>query len=147
MVYRAVVSLHACRSAVLKVPRHGSSNNLDEDFFERITADHYAFSGDAEHDNPEREALRMLLNAPWSSEKHSLLRFWAAILRSPSAVLGLSASSAIPARFSNCRQPNVRRIGPDPLANASLCPSGFLAIRISPLTLKFRYRHPALIFL
>jgi hypothetical protein len=75
IVYRAVVSLHACRSAVLKVPRHGSSNNLDKDFFERITADHYAFSGDAEHDNPEREALRMLLNAPWSSEKHSLPAF------------------------------------------------------------------------
>jgi hypothetical protein len=48
---------------------------LDKDFFERITADHYAFSGDAEHDNPEREALRMLLNAPWSSEKHSLPAF------------------------------------------------------------------------
>jgi hypothetical protein len=57
------------------VPRHGSSNNLDKDFFKRITADHYAFSGNAEHDNPEREALRMLLNAPWSSEKHSLPAF------------------------------------------------------------------------
>jgi hypothetical protein len=48
---------------LLKVPHHGSSNNLDDDFFERITADHYVFSGDGEHGNPERESLEMLLNA------------------------------------------------------------------------------------
>lgn len=48
---------------LLKVPHHGSSNNLNDDFFERITADHYVFSGDGEHGNPEREALQMLLDA------------------------------------------------------------------------------------
>jgi hypothetical protein len=48
---------------VLKVPHHGSSNNLDDDFFERITADHYVFSGNGEHGNPERESLEMLLEA------------------------------------------------------------------------------------
>ncbi len=48
---------------LLKVPHHGSSNNLNDDFFERITADHYVFSGDGEHGNPERESLQMLLNA------------------------------------------------------------------------------------
>lgn len=48
---------------VLKGPHHGSSNNLDVDFFERITADHYVFSGDGEHGNPERESLEMLLEA------------------------------------------------------------------------------------
>ena len=48
---------------VLKVPHHGSSNNLDNDFFERITADHYVFSGNGEHGNPERESLEMLLAA------------------------------------------------------------------------------------
>ena len=46
---------------VLKVPHHGSANNLDDDFFERITANHYVFSGDGEHGNPERESLEMLL--------------------------------------------------------------------------------------
>ena len=40
---------------MLKVPHHGSANNLETDFFERITADHYVFSGDGEHGNPERE--------------------------------------------------------------------------------------------
>ena len=48
---------------VLKVPHHGSANNLEPDFFERITADHYVFSGDGEHGNPERESLEMLLRA------------------------------------------------------------------------------------
>jgi hypothetical protein len=48
---------------LLKVPHHGSSNNLDNDFFERITADHYVFSGNGEHGNPERESLQMLLDA------------------------------------------------------------------------------------
>ena len=48
---------------VLKGPHHGSSNNLDLDFFHRITADHYVFSGNGEHGNPERESLEMLLEA------------------------------------------------------------------------------------
>lgn len=48
---------------VLKVPHHGSSNNLDDDFFERIIARHYVFSGNGEHGNPERESLEMLFRA------------------------------------------------------------------------------------
>jgi hypothetical protein len=48
---------------VLKVPHHGSANNLDNDFFERIVAKHYVFSGDGEHGNPERESLEMLFRA------------------------------------------------------------------------------------
>jgi len=48
---------------VMKVPHHGSNNNLDDDFFERVTADHYVFSGDGEHGNPERESFEMLVEA------------------------------------------------------------------------------------
>jgi hypothetical protein len=48
---------------VLKVPHHGSANNLDIDFFERIRARHYVFSGNGEHGNPERESLEMLFEA------------------------------------------------------------------------------------
>lgn len=48
---------------LLKAPHHGSANNLDDDFFERIIAKHYVFSGDGEHGNPERESLEMLLKA------------------------------------------------------------------------------------
>jgi hypothetical protein len=48
---------------LLKVPHHGSANNLEVNFFKRITADHYVFTGNGEHGNPERDAFEMLLNA------------------------------------------------------------------------------------
>lgn len=48
---------------VLKVPHHGSDKNLDDDFFERIIARHYVFSGNGEHGNPERRSLEMLFRA------------------------------------------------------------------------------------
>jgi hypothetical protein len=48
---------------LLKVPHHGSSNNLKTEFFQRVTADHYVFSGNGEHGNPERESLEMLFTA------------------------------------------------------------------------------------
>lgn len=48
---------------ILKVPHHGSANNLDADFFKRVIADHYVFSGDGEHGNPERESMEMLFKA------------------------------------------------------------------------------------
>ncbi|HET6975796.1 MAG TPA: hypothetical protein VFI24_05710 [Pyrinomonadaceae bacterium] len=47
---------------ILKCPHHGSDRNIDPIFFRRITADHYIFSGNGEHGNPERETLRMLLD-------------------------------------------------------------------------------------
>jgi hypothetical protein len=53
---------------LLKVPHHGSSNNLDDDFFKRIIARHYVFSGDGEHGNPERESLEMLFKARGDGE-------------------------------------------------------------------------------
>ena len=49
---------------VLKVPHHGSANNnIETIFFRRVTADHYVFSGDGEHGNPERETIEMLFEA------------------------------------------------------------------------------------
>jgi hypothetical protein len=48
---------------LLKVPHHGSANDLNDDFFERIISKHYVFSGDGEHGNPERESLEMLFTA------------------------------------------------------------------------------------
>ena len=48
---------------ILKGPHHGSNRNVEQIFFERITADHYVFSGNGEHGNPERETLEMLLAA------------------------------------------------------------------------------------
>jgi hypothetical protein len=34
-----------------------------QDFFQRITASHYVFSGNGRHGNPERETIEMLLAA------------------------------------------------------------------------------------
>lgn len=48
---------------ILKVPHHGSDRNVDDSFFERITADHYIISGDGEHGNPERDTLEMIERA------------------------------------------------------------------------------------
>jgi hypothetical protein len=48
---------------VMKVPHHGSANNVETAFFERITADHYVMSGNGEHGNPERATLEMIFEA------------------------------------------------------------------------------------
>jgi hypothetical protein len=48
---------------ILKIPHHGSDRNMETIFFERIKADHYVFSGNGEHGNPERKTLEMLLDA------------------------------------------------------------------------------------
>jgi hypothetical protein len=48
---------------VLKVPHHGSDRNVASEFFDRLVADHYVFSGNGEHGNPERATMAMLLNA------------------------------------------------------------------------------------
>jgi hypothetical protein len=48
---------------LLKVPHHGSSRNMRTDFFERVLAKHYVFSGNGQHGNPERDTLEMLFEA------------------------------------------------------------------------------------
>jgi hypothetical protein len=47
---------------ILKMPHHGSDRNMKRIFFRRVTADHYVFSGNGEHGNPERKTLQMLLD-------------------------------------------------------------------------------------
>lgn len=47
---------------VFKGPHHGSDRNADPVLFRRVTADHYVFSGNGEHGNPERETLQMLFD-------------------------------------------------------------------------------------
>jgi len=48
---------------ILKLPHHGSSRNVDLDFFERIHANHYVASGDGTYGNPDRGTLDMLRKA------------------------------------------------------------------------------------
>jgi hypothetical protein len=53
---------------VLKVQHHGSDRNATPEFFERVTADHYVFSGNGQHGNPERSTLKMLADARGDDE-------------------------------------------------------------------------------
>ncbi len=48
---------------LLKVPHHGSNHNVADEFFERITADHYVISGNGDSGNPERATVEMIQKA------------------------------------------------------------------------------------
>ena len=45
---------------VLKVPHHGSENNIDSDFCDAIVARHYVFCGNGEHENPNLDVIEMM---------------------------------------------------------------------------------------
>ncbi|RJF74321.1 hypothetical protein [Rhodopseudomonas palustris] len=57
---------------ILKMQHHGSDRNVDSDFFQRITARHYVFSGDGKHGNPERATLQMLLGARGTDDDYAI---------------------------------------------------------------------------
>jgi hypothetical protein len=48
---------------VLKIQHHGSEHNIKRDFCERVTADHYVFCANGEHENPDLRALTVLFDA------------------------------------------------------------------------------------
>jgi beta-lactamase superfamily II metal-dependent hydrolase len=48
---------------LLKVPHHGSERNVEQEFFEQVTADHYVISADGKYDNPDVDMLKMLTRA------------------------------------------------------------------------------------
>lgn len=48
---------------VLKIQHHGSEHNLNRAFVKRITADHYIFCANGEHENPDLRILEVLLNS------------------------------------------------------------------------------------
>jgi hypothetical protein len=53
---------------LLKLPHHGSSENVEPAFFEQVTADHYVVSGDGHYGNPEVETLQMIVDARGTDE-------------------------------------------------------------------------------
>ena len=48
---------------ILKVPHHGSDRNVSTEFFRKVRAKHYVFSGDGAHGNPDTATLEMLATA------------------------------------------------------------------------------------
>lgn len=49
--------------AIMKIPHHGSEFNLDRDFVQRVTADHYVICGNGMHENPDLRILDVLVNS------------------------------------------------------------------------------------
>ncbi len=45
---------------LFKLPHHGSNRNVSRSTFRAITADHYVFSGDGHHGNPDVDTFKML---------------------------------------------------------------------------------------
>jgi beta-lactamase superfamily II metal-dependent hydrolase len=48
---------------VLKAQHHGSEHNWHPDFVRNVTADHYVFCGNGEHENPDLGVIRMVLDS------------------------------------------------------------------------------------
>lgn len=48
---------------LLKLQHHGSVRNTEDEFYERITADHYVVSADGRFGNPDRETFKLLIEA------------------------------------------------------------------------------------
>ncbi len=48
---------------VLKVQHHGSEHNLNEEFCNLITATHYVFCGNGEHENPDLRVIKAIVDS------------------------------------------------------------------------------------
>ena len=60
---------------VLKVPHHGSRNNItDTDFLDRLVASDYVFCGNGEHENPHPEVVKVMVKHRLKQE--GKFRFW-----------------------------------------------------------------------
>jgi beta-lactamase superfamily II metal-dependent hydrolase len=57
---------------IFKLPHHGSDRNIDVDFFEEITADHYVASADGTFGNPDRATMEMLIKGRGKAAKYAI---------------------------------------------------------------------------
>lgn len=48
---------------VLKVQHHGSEHNIDLPFCQKVTADHYVFCGNGEHENPDLAVIQAIADS------------------------------------------------------------------------------------
>jgi beta-lactamase superfamily II metal-dependent hydrolase len=62
---------------VLKLPHHGSINNVRPDFFEHVTADHYVASGDqVKFPNPQKQTFEWIKEARAKVKPERLFDVW-----------------------------------------------------------------------
>jgi hypothetical protein len=61
------------RVDLLQLPHHGSNNNVDRSFFERIIADHYVVSADGiKHHHPSEETLSWLIESRAAGDEYAV---------------------------------------------------------------------------
>ena len=48
---------------VLKIQHHGSEHNIDEEFCRKVTADHYLFCANGEHENPDPRVVELVVRS------------------------------------------------------------------------------------
>lgn len=61
---------------VLKVPHHGSENNIDSDFCDTVVAKHYVFCGNGEHENPNHDVVKMMARRRLAAKGAGPFKFW-----------------------------------------------------------------------
>ena len=61
---------------VLKIQHHGSEHNIHEEFCRRVTADHYVFCGNGEHENPDFEAVDVLFKTNAKYRPNARYKVW-----------------------------------------------------------------------
>lgn len=61
---------------VLKVQHHGAEHNISEEFCNNVTADHYVFCGNGEHENPDLRVLSLIVDRRMSEPVTAPFKFW-----------------------------------------------------------------------
>jgi beta-lactamase superfamily II metal-dependent hydrolase len=58
---------------VLKLPHHGSQNNVEPEFFRRVQAHHYVISADGiKHDHPNEDTLEWLVSSRSEHDRYTI---------------------------------------------------------------------------
>jgi beta-lactamase superfamily II metal-dependent hydrolase len=61
---------------VLKFQHHGSEHNVDRTFCQRVFADHYIFCGNGRHENPDLDAVQLLLDTNQQERPNDHYKIW-----------------------------------------------------------------------
>jgi hypothetical protein len=54
---------------VLKVQHHGSEHNIKKEFCDRVTANHYVFNGNGEHENPDLDVIELIFDRRMANDE------------------------------------------------------------------------------
>lgn len=57
---------------LLKLQHHGSVRNTEDEFYRRVTADHYVVSADGRFGNPDRETFELLMEARGRDARYTI---------------------------------------------------------------------------